>query len=434
MLKVVRHRGQGLADLLQDLHRDVGVAAAGVVAARLVEPGPGAFQPVRLVRLVAVGRLELVLQALVPLADHAVGLFRRQQALADQPLGVDLPGGRMLADLLVHQRLGEGRLVALVVAEAPVAEHVDDDVLLEGLAELGRDARDVDHRLGVVAVHVEDRRLDDLGRVGAVGPRARVHRVRGEADLVVDDEVDRAADPVALELGQVEGLGHQALAGEGRVAVHQQGHDLGPVAVAVLHLLGAHLADDHRVHRLQVRGVGGQRQVDGVALEGPVGRGAEVVLDVAGAADVLGMGGAALELREDRREGLAHEVGQDVEAAAVRHADHDLLQAQLAAALEDLLQRRDHGLAAVQAEALGAGVLLVEELLEDLGRGQALQDGALAVLGELGLVLDRFDALLDPGLLGRVLDVHVLDADLAAVGGAHPLDDLVRVAVSSPST
>ena len=41
--------------------------------------------------------------------------------------------------LLVHQRLGEGRLVALVVAEAAVAEHVDDDGLLELLAELGRD-------------------------------------------------------------------------------------------------------------------------------------------------------------------------------------------------------------------------------------------------------------------------------------------------------
>src|SRR3546814_9981169 len=94
-----------------------------------------------------------------------------------------------------------------------------------------------------------------------------------------------------------------------------------------------------------------------------------MVLHVAGATDVLRVRGAALELREDRREGLAEEVGQHVEAAAVRHADDHLLEAEVAAALEDLLQRRNHRLAAIEAEALGAGVLLVEELLEDLGRG-----------------------------------------------------------------
>ncbi len=106
------------------------------------------------------------------------------------------------------------------------------------------------------------------------------------------------------------------------------------------------------------------------------------------------------------------------------HADHDLLQAHRAAALQDLLQRRDHGLAAVQAEALGAGVLLVEELLEGLGGDQAVQDRDLALGREVGAVALALDALLDPGLLVGVLDVHELDADLAAVGGAHRLEDL----------
>ena len=39
--------------------------------------------------------------------------------------------------------------------------------LLELLAELGRDLGDVDHRFRIVAVDVEDRRLDHLGDVGA---------------------------------------------------------------------------------------------------------------------------------------------------------------------------------------------------------------------------------------------------------------------------
>src|SRR3546814_9553164 len=103
----------------------------------------------------------------------------------------------------------------------------------------------------------------------------------------------------------------------------------------------------------------------------------------------------------------------------MRHADDHVLEAELAAALQDLLEGRDHRLAAVEAEALGAGVLLVEELLEDLGGGQPLQVGPLAVDREIGMVADGLDALLYPGLLGRVLDVHELDADRPAVGGAH---------------
>ena len=90
---------------------------------------------------------------------------------------------------------------------------------------------------------------------------------------------------------------------------------------------------------------------------------------------------------------------QHVEAAAVGHAEDDLAHAELAAALDDLLQRRDGRLAAVEAEALGAGVLDVEEVLEALGLDQLVEDGALALAGEGDLLVRALDALLDPGLL-----------------------------------
>jgi len=130
---------------------------------------------------------------------------------------------RVGGDLLVEDRLGEGGLVGLVVAVAPVAIHVDEHVAVELLrgtssGELG------DHAdgLGIVAVHVEDRGLDHLGDVGAVARRAGVAGIGGEADLVVDDEVDGAARAVAGELREVEGLGDDALAGEGGVAVDEE--------------------------------------------------------------------------------------------------------------------------------------------------------------------------------------------------------------------
>ena len=226
----------------------------------------------------------------------------------------------MRADLLVHQRLGERRLVALVVAEAAIAEHVDHDRLLELLPELGRDLGGEDHRFGIVAVHVEDRRLDHLGDVGRIGRRARVARIGGEADLVVDDEVDRAAGAVALQAGQAEAFRHHALAGERRVAVHQQRHHHGAVVRrrAVLVLLGAHLAEHHRIDDLEMRRVGGERQMHLVAVELAVRRGAEVILHVARAFDVVRREGAALELVEQRAVRLAHHLGQHVEAAAMR--------------------------------------------------------------------------------------------------------------------
>ena len=65
-------------------------------------------------------------------------------------------------------------VVGLVVAAAPVADQVDDDVLAERLAVFERQPPDPDHGLGVVAVDVEDRRLDHPGHVGGVhaGPGA----------------------------------------------------------------------------------------------------------------------------------------------------------------------------------------------------------------------------------------------------------------------
>ncbi len=189
-----------------------------------------------------------------------------------------------MADLVVHQRLGDGRLVRLVVAVAAVADDVDDHVLVELVAEIEGQARGEDHRLGVVAVHVEDRRVDHLADVGAVERRAAVQRVAGgEADLVVDDDVHRAAGRVAARLRHVEGLHDHALAGEGGVAVDQHRQHPLAVRVAAPVLAGAHRALDHGADDLEVRGVEAQRDVDDAAGRVDVAGEAHVVLHVPGA-------------------------------------------------------------------------------------------------------------------------------------------------------
>ncbi len=104
--------------------------------------------------------------------ERVLGVFEREVAAIDEQLGVELADRTALPDHLVHAGLGERGLVALVVPVAPVADHVDDDVFLEHVAELEGQPDRADRRFGIVAVDVEDRRLHRLGDVGGVHRRA----------------------------------------------------------------------------------------------------------------------------------------------------------------------------------------------------------------------------------------------------------------------
>ena len=121
---------------------------------------------------------EDLLELLLVVAQGALGLFDGDVAAADERLGVQLAGRALGVDDVVHQRLGERRVVGLVVPAPAVADEVDDDVLLEGLAELEGLLRDADDRLGVVAVDVEDRCLDGACDVGGVDAGASGRRRR----------------------------------------------------------------------------------------------------------------------------------------------------------------------------------------------------------------------------------------------------------------
>src|SRR5690606_348505 len=124
----------------------------------------------------------------------------------------------------------------------------------------------------------------------------------------------------------------------------------------------------------------------------------------------------ALEFVENGPVRLAHHLGKHVQAAAMSHAQHDLLHAKLAAALDDLLQRRNQRLAAVKPEPLGALVFYVDELLEAFGLDKLLQDRPLTLGSKGNLLVDALDAGLDPGFLLRVGNMHELDAKRRAIG------------------
>ncbi len=300
-------RGDLLADGFQGLDVDFGLAAARPLVGE-PDTRPAPIQPVRAIRAIGIGGVELAFQAAARVGAHLVDLLAVEQPFLSQLVGVDVDNRAVIADALVHQRLGEGRLVALVVAVAAVAEHIDHHRLAEPLAEFRRHLRDMRHRLGIIAVHVEDRRFDHARDVRGIRRGAAEARRGREADLVVYDEVDRSAGAVAAKARQAEALRHDTLARKGRVAVQQQRQDRGAVAVVMLVLLGAHLAQHDRINRLQVRRVRRQRKMHLVAVERPVRGCAKVVFHVARALDLFGMRRAALELVKDRPVLLAHDV------------------------------------------------------------------------------------------------------------------------------
>ena len=90
---------------------------------------------------------------------------------------------------------------------------------------------------------------------------------------------------------QAEAFRDDALTRERRVAVNEQRQHRSPVATgtALLILLRAHLTEHDRIDDFEMRGVRRQREMHAVAVEHAVRRCAEVIFDVAGTFDVVGL-------------------------------------------------------------------------------------------------------------------------------------------------
>src|SRR5579859_1851980 len=92
----------------------------------------------------------------------------------------------------VEQRLGEGWLIPFVMAPAPVAYQVDQEVLVEAHAIGMRQTNRGHAGFWLIRVDMDDRDLEALREVAGVQRRAPLGRSGGESDLIIDDDVDRS--------------------------------------------------------------------------------------------------------------------------------------------------------------------------------------------------------------------------------------------------
>ena len=132
----------------------------------------------------------------------------------------------MRGDDLIDLRLRERRLVALVVAVLPIADEVDQVIQLESLAIGDGEPRRFDARDRIVGVDVRDRHLEAARQAAGVAGAERLLGIGREAELIVGDDVNDAANVVALEAREVERLGDDALSGKSGIAVNQNRQDL----------------------------------------------------------------------------------------------------------------------------------------------------------------------------------------------------------------
>src|SRR6201999_767548 len=99
------------------------------------------------------------------------------------------------------------------------------DILVKDVSIIERDLDYTIRRFGVVPVDMKDRCLSDLGRVGRVDRAAAKLGRRRKADLVIDDNMDRAAGAITRQIGELKRFHYNTLTRKRRVTVQQNRHD-----------------------------------------------------------------------------------------------------------------------------------------------------------------------------------------------------------------
>ena len=387
-------------------------------------------------------RVRRLVRGARPLVDLLEGLLhlevdRLHRGVIEQPVrhetgAPDLARRRMRLDPRRLLRLRVRRLVGLIVPPAAVANEVDEEILLEARPIVEREPDDRDARLGVVRVHVDDRHLEALREVARIVRRAPIARIGREADLIVHDDVQRAAGPVSAEVREIECLGDHPFTGEGRVPVHEHREHPRFIAAAGGALQRARRPLEHGIHELEMTRIRHERDRHIAARRRAHGVRAEVVLHVAGVARRL-RAVLPVELLKNVGGRLLEHVREHIDAPAVRHADHDILGARRRRARDRGVEHRDEGVGPLDGEALVPLVGPAEETLETVDVRQSTEQCELLFIRERAPHRAPLHLLAEPGALLFLFDVLELEADPRCVERAQMRDRVRRGAVLAES-
>ena len=163
------------------------------------------------------------LQLQLEILECLFGFVKRHVAASNQRLHIQLADTTFFGDRFIHQWLRVTRVITLVVTVASVAHHVDDDILMKALSVFPCQTRNSYACLWVIAIHMKNWCLHCFGDITAIQRRTSELWRGGKANLVVDNQVNRATNAITIDVAHAETFGNDSLTSKSSVTVNQNG-------------------------------------------------------------------------------------------------------------------------------------------------------------------------------------------------------------------
>ena len=123
----------------------------------------------------------------------------------------------------------------------------------------------------------------------------------------------------------------------------------------------------------------------------------------------------AFKLLEQIKRVFTHDIDQYIKTATMSHANHDLLGAVLARALNNIVDSMNQAFSAFQAKTFCTRIFSIQMLFQPLSRTQSLQNMKTRLLAVIWLATTAFNSALYPLLLFKVHNGHVFITDRGTV-------------------
>ena len=90
-------------------------------------------------------------------------------AFLQQFVGIKRTRARVLRHFAIHHRLGQERIITLVVTELAEANQIDHHIFVEGFAVIQSRLNHITYSFRIITVYMENRRFHHFGQIGAMG-------------------------------------------------------------------------------------------------------------------------------------------------------------------------------------------------------------------------------------------------------------------------
>src|ERR1700751_1109706 len=330
--------------------------------------------------------------------------------------GVDFPQWWVSLDAFVEARLGDGGIVHFAVSMTAIADKVNDDVAAKRGAIVCRNLADAHNGVGIFRIYVKNRNVLTLGKVCCEARGVFLHGAGCETNQIVDDDLNRTADSVGGEAGEVQRFRKNSLSGESGIAMHDnRPHFVGVKAggtAGVSGEFGADTADGDGINCFKVAGIGDQMDANLFPVRGDVVAGcADVILHVAGAKNATRV--HVFKSCDDFVRRFARGVDHDIEAAAVAHGHNGFSGAVFSGCVENGVEERNERCDAFERKTFGAEIARLENLFKQVGANQARENYVA-----IGFRTGGLHALSNPAAAFGLEQVQEVRADGAGVDSA----------------